>query len=184
MEQIELNDSIHQLNIIDYSDKSIVVFGSNTKTFKEQLKALGGRFNPNLKVRDGFEGGVGWIFSNKNRDTVLQFIEQANEGKWASNRIPIEGEETSSNLPQVILPDTNSTYQTVKWRVFKPVVGMVSVIKTSGTTLEGKVVKIDTHKDFVDTVYVSIEDKISKLVICNGRWVVWGYAVEHTVKFT
>ena len=59
-----------KLNIINYTDKSIVVFGPDTKTYKEQFKALGGGFNRYLQVREGFEGGTGWIFSNKNRDKV------------------------------------------------------------------------------------------------------------------
>ena len=50
------------MNIQDYSEKSFVVYGNDTKKYKEDIKKLGGRFNSNLK-----DLGPGWIFSNKNR---------------------------------------------------------------------------------------------------------------------
>ena len=53
------------MNIQDYSEKSFVVYGNDTKKYKEDIKKLGGRFNSNLK-----DIGPGWIFSNKNREKV------------------------------------------------------------------------------------------------------------------
>lgn len=47
------------VEIIDYSDKSVAVFG-DTKPIKDTLKQLGGRFNPALN-RDG-EKCAGWVF--------------------------------------------------------------------------------------------------------------------------
>ncbi len=44
--------------IIDYSEKAIAVVG-DTITIKDELKKLGGRFNPRLSC------GAGWIFSKK-----------------------------------------------------------------------------------------------------------------------
>lgn len=44
-----------EFQIIDYSEKSVAVVG-DTKAVKEQLKKLGGRFNPKLTC------GCGWIF--------------------------------------------------------------------------------------------------------------------------
>jgi hypothetical protein len=46
--------------IVDYSEKAIAVFG-DTRPVKDELKALGGRFNPKLT----HEGGkrARWIFS-------------------------------------------------------------------------------------------------------------------------
>lgn len=47
-----LNNIIMELYIEMYSEKSFAVFGE-TKAFKDTLKALNGKFNPNLKVRQG-----------------------------------------------------------------------------------------------------------------------------------
>ena len=63
--------TVEGLEIVDYSEKAIAVFG-DTKAIKEQLKGLGGRFNPSLN----YDGGkrAGWIFSKKQADKVKELI--------------------------------------------------------------------------------------------------------------
>lgn len=63
--------TVEGLEIVDYSEKAIAVFG-DTKAIKEQLKGLGGRFNPSLNY-DG-EKRAGWIFSKKQADKVKELI--------------------------------------------------------------------------------------------------------------
>lgn len=63
--------TVEGLGIVDYSEKAIAVFG-DTKAIKEQLKGLGGRFNPSLNY-DG-EKRAGWIFSKKQADKVKELI--------------------------------------------------------------------------------------------------------------
>jgi len=61
-----------EIQIIDYSEKSIAVIG-NTKPIKEQLKSLGGRFNFRLTC------GAGWIFPKSKQAEImaaLQPVEQ------------------------------------------------------------------------------------------------------------
>jgi hypothetical protein len=65
----------------NYNNRSFVVRG-DTKTFKSQLKALGGRWNPNLK------GGEGWIFSiNQHTDSVEKFVQTYNEHDGVSDAV-------------------------------------------------------------------------------------------------
>lgn len=52
-----------ELSIIDYSEKAIAVTG-DTKSIKDVLKQLGGRFNAKLSC------GAGWIFSKKKESDV------------------------------------------------------------------------------------------------------------------
>jgi hypothetical protein len=54
--------------IVDYSEKALAVFG-DTRPIKDQLKALGGRFNPKLKHNDRKQAG--WIFS-KSKESDLR----------------------------------------------------------------------------------------------------------------
>jgi hypothetical protein len=66
------NDEAHArapgaIYIVDYSDRSIAVFG-DTKPIKEELKELGGRFNKFLKHYG--ETKAGWIFPLKSRADV------------------------------------------------------------------------------------------------------------------
>lgn len=60
------NESI-DLQIIDYTDKSIVVVG-DTLTHSNALGTLGGKFNMNLKC------GKGWIFSKMRKESVEKYI--------------------------------------------------------------------------------------------------------------
>ena len=58
-----------EMNVINYSEKSFVVTGDETKKYKEDLKKLGGKWNSNLSC------GGGWIFSNKSKEEVEKFVE-------------------------------------------------------------------------------------------------------------
>jgi len=60
------------MEAVYYTDKSIAVFGE-TKPFATQLKAFGGKFNPNLK------NGPGWIFSKTKEPELMEFINQVNQ---------------------------------------------------------------------------------------------------------
>ena len=63
--------AVEGLEVVDYSEKAIAVFG-DTKAIKEQLKELGGRFNPSLNYNG--EKRAGWIFSKKQADKVKELI--------------------------------------------------------------------------------------------------------------
>lgn len=64
--------------VIDYTEKSIAVFG-NTKPYIEELKNIGGKYNHNLKYKDGTSPG--WIFPKTKHLSVKQLITKINEGK-------------------------------------------------------------------------------------------------------
>lgn len=59
------------MEVVDYSEKAIAVFG-DTKAIKDQLKGLGGRFNPSLNYNG--EKRAGWIFSKKKADEVRNLM--------------------------------------------------------------------------------------------------------------
>lgn len=63
--------TVEGIEVVDYSEKAIAVFG-NTKAIKDQLKELGGRFNPSLNYNG--EKRAGWIFSKKQADKVKELI--------------------------------------------------------------------------------------------------------------
>ena len=81
--------TVEGLEIVDYSGKAIAVFG-DTKAIKEQLKELGGRFNPSLNYNG--EKRAGWIFSKKQADKVKELVAPANSEKKAD-------ENTDEALP-------------------------------------------------------------------------------------
>ena len=167
----------------DYTEKSFVVFGDGTKIHKESIKALGGKYNGRLREKPGFPGGPAWIFPQTMKPKVFEFVQKVNEGTVATQQgVPDQGPQGA--LPTVIVPQKNNKYQTVRWKVFLPIEGMRVTIKANGTQMEGEVLQTETHRDVVDTVYITMGGNTSKLVICNGAWQVWGYMVDHSVFFS
>lgn len=79
--------TVEGLEMVDYSDKAIAVFG-DTKAIKEQLKELGGRFNPALNYNG--EKRAGWIFSKKKADEVRNLM--ASEKVEAVEELPAPSE--------------------------------------------------------------------------------------------
>ena len=83
--------TVEGLEIVDYSEKAIAVFG-DTKAIKEQLKELGGRFNPSLNYNG--EKRAGWIFSKKQADKVRELLapstEESKEEAAANEAHPLE----------------------------------------------------------------------------------------------
>ena len=59
--------------MIQYSDKCLALFG-DTKPIKEELKKIGGRYNPNLHPFTKDQSVPGWIFANKAKDDLLNLI--------------------------------------------------------------------------------------------------------------
>lgn len=175
------------LSTVDYSDKSFIVFGEATKTYKRQLLDLGGKFNMYLKERPGFSGGAAWLFFTKSKPTVYKFLNQVNSGETSHHKEVVhQDSQTDSglNLPTVVAPVKGTKYQYVKWKVFKPSEGMKVTIKAGGASVTGEVLQTESHNNVVDTAYINLNGNTSKLVISNSYWQVLGYMVEHRVIFT
>ena len=71
-----------QLSITEYTQKSFVVRGvtpDDTRDNKDELKKLGGKFNPKLRSIDGDKYDPGWIFPVKSKGKVQTFIDKIND---------------------------------------------------------------------------------------------------------
>lgn len=89
--------TVEGLDIVDYSEKAIAVFG-DTKAIKDQLKELGGRFNPSLNYNG--EKRAGWIFSKRKADEVRELlVPSAEESK--------EEEAAGDKGIQVVITEAN-----------------------------------------------------------------------------
>lgn len=68
--QIVKNDTTNKIDVVDYSEKALALFGEETKNNKEYIKeVLRGRFNPHLKNQSG-ESTPGWIISKNYKDKL------------------------------------------------------------------------------------------------------------------
>lgn len=86
--------TVKNIEVVDYSEKAIAVFG-DTKAIKEQLKELGGRFNPSLKHNG--EKRAGWIFSKKQTDKVRLLLSKQKETK---DTAPVKATNEESEISQ------------------------------------------------------------------------------------
>lgn len=57
--------------MVEYSAKAVAVFG-NTKSIKDELKAMGGRFNARLTFNG--EKLAGWIFSKAQEQRLARYF--------------------------------------------------------------------------------------------------------------
>ena len=164
----------------NYTDKSFVVYGQ-TKKYKDFFGPLG-KFNKNFTI-DG-EKIEGWIFSKKQQEKVMEFVQKVNSGEiLAPNSELPTALSTSTSLPTVNVPQKNSTYQFVKFKIYKPSEGQHVNLKVDGKVIEGRVVKVETHNDIVDTVYIDFDGKTSAAMIINGNWQINGYFTKHFLFF-
>ena len=85
------NTNTNKLYIEDYSEKSIVVRGTETKTFKEGLKNLGGKYNMNLK------GQPGWVFPKTKSQSVQNFIKNCLENNTNTNTTTLDKNISKKN---------------------------------------------------------------------------------------
>lgn len=84
----EVLTTVPGLQLVKYSAKSVALFG-DTKPIKDQLKAMGGRFNPNLKHPDTGKRTPGWIFPIAKQDKLQELIGDKDTGGKAE-----QGEHT------------------------------------------------------------------------------------------
>ena len=57
--------------IVDYSEKAVAIFG-DTRAIKEQLSALGGRFNMHLTLKG--KKCAGWVFQKSKEDDLRKLV--------------------------------------------------------------------------------------------------------------
>ena len=62
------------LQIVSYTDKSFVVIG-DTKTHKDSLKNLGGKWNGSLTNKETGEKFMGWIFYSSKKREIQSWID-------------------------------------------------------------------------------------------------------------
>jgi hypothetical protein len=121
----------------DYSEKAIVVRGESTKTFKEELKQLGGKYNEHLK------GGAGWIFSKKSELKVKEFIK-------SQPKQTIEFKQQDSTLSySSILQDIKTHFSNIDSQTKLQFLAEVSTIlsKTSKQPVKEVVIFIDEEHE-------------------------------------
>lgn len=64
------------MQLINYSERSFVIFGDDTVIYKELIKTLGGKWNRNLTHPITGKKFAGWIFSNRRLTDVSEKLKE------------------------------------------------------------------------------------------------------------
>lgn len=143
--------TVEGLEMVDYSEKAVAVFG-DTKAVKEQLKGLGGRFNPSLNYNG--EKRAGWIFSKKKADEVRDLM--ASEKVEAVEGLPAlsegiyipeseEGTERPEKSGNIHLTETGS-FNGVRYYNIEGA-GIITSAKVREDMQPGDIFNVYTDKD-------------------------------------
>jgi len=76
LKQTSMTNFEHKMVLVEYSEKAVAMVG-DTKEHKEDLKAMGGKFNVKLVLEGkGVKSGttVGWIFPKTDQSKLTQYL--------------------------------------------------------------------------------------------------------------
>lgn len=192
--------------ISDIVDGYFNVFG-NTKPFSSNFRDLGGSFireskawkykaenhadvtNLVNKIKEGVVKPQKFL-ANKQRAKYPREEDSGNQ-ETSGLSLPSSGGSASNshsrlNLPSSLHNGGNDQFQTIVWEgVYKPKQGMAVSIKAGHQSGMYKVTKVYTDQNgTVYTVEITGHGSgVDKVVPVNGKWKVWGFNVDHTVKF-
>lgn len=194
---------------LNYSGKSFVVSGL-TKEFKEQLMALGGRYNPHLTT------GPGYIFSNKKEQEVTDFVEEQNKLLGhkdglinkdillinQTNKIVKSPIKTPSTVKMIKspLPSTNSVLNYPNRFVGSDGLSYQIIIQTCPLPYVNQKVAVQYTDDGFDCIVSNINDgspinditltyqennidKQTRALILNGKWQIYLLESNHELIF-
>jgi len=180
---------------LNYTDKSFTVSGS-TKEYKDQLMALGGRYNPHLKT------GPGYVFSNNKKEEVINFINNSTNSFIEKKDIkvlptpiyPVKPkmksslQSTTSTLeyPNRFTGSDNLQYQIIILTCPLPYLNQRITVKYTDGSFDGVVSSINDGSP-VNDIVISYEEentiKQTRAVILNEKWQIYLLDVNHEVIF-
>lgn len=147
------------MEIINYSDRAVAVFG-NTKPYSETLKQAGGCYNPSLKYGNDEETRrPGWIFPKSKETNVKQLVDNLN-----SQPQPTPSSSSSSTSK----PTYSKSVDTIDKKTFMALVTRVERLEQELKLLQqGAGIKNTNSKnesvvfeDEEDEEYVSEEEEV------------------------
>jgi hypothetical protein len=140
------------MEVIEYTEKSIVVFGEETRNKVSQIKALGGRFNPTLTHPVTKNKFAGWIFSKKKKEQVDHLvkgipptIEKSQPKKYTTEKLSFEYPSTpeTQDVPSftMIIPKVGIKIKLDEYEIFD--------IVDTNTNKDGLIFEFKAKKDNV-----------------------------------
>jgi hypothetical protein len=133
-----------ELEIINYTERSIAVRGLKTKEFSQRLREEGGKFNMNLKDPVTGNKFSGWIFRKNEYDRIKNLLKILYD-KFEENNSDVENEEV--NIEDLKIEEFK--YQEIQFKCIKPEVGMKTNIICGEKLIKGKIKTVKVKDDIV-----------------------------------
>jgi len=93
----------NEIELVDYSEKAVVVFGP-TKPYKQYFLELKGKANDSLKYKDSdSDRRFGWVFSKSKKAQVQELLNNIKSGKLSA-----EQKQNSTSFSSSSSSTTNS----------------------------------------------------------------------------
>lgn len=191
-----------KVEIIDYSDRSIVVTGE-TKSYKDYLKQIPDPKKPQTFIKASWNANLtdpksgekisGWVYSKNHAAAIGEMVSKINSGQLTplsspfrqqtSRPLSVPGEKSPLQLPKTL------NQETLTYTVPEPVVGMKGSINWKGESISITVMEVGNPKSGEkDMAFARILDKedvdMYKLAVTAGEWQVVGMIDEHSVTFS
>lgn len=182
-----------EVTVEEYSEKSYVIHGPATRLWTKELGEMKALFNPRLAKLDH---GPGWVIPKTRHDALMAWYEKVKGGELIPDVDEVErylAEKKASRagmrngisgIPTVGGNGSKGRFvmQTVMYKVPALAVGH-NLQLTVGTQKADYVVKsVEIFKGRVESAIIHPKgdnSTLSKVVIHQNRWQIWGYDETH-----
>jgi hypothetical protein len=161
-----------------YSEKSFALFGIETKTIKEDLKEMGGKFVVRLKSHPGSsQTQPGWIFSMKKFNQMKEYLNENYPGKYSIKTELIVS--SPSNSPQKLDAEDAASEEKLTQKPLVPratpktpvgkTIKITPTLKIDYQTVTYKVIKPAVGMSArISTIEGVLETKVTEVRINDG----------------
>ena len=162
------------LQIVSYTDKSFVVIG-DTKTHKDSLKNLGGKWNGSLTNKETGEKFMGWIFYSSKKREIQSWIDTGckpiSTNSISTQRVDSvpqrqEREMQSESKREIVQESKGETVSQNKIIQLEKSVQMllqrINVLENEVKTLKNQTVSQSKKQDLADTDPEEFEEVVEQ----------------------
>ncbi len=175
------------IELINYSDKCMVLRGKKTKDWSNRLKEEGGRFNASLTDPKTSKKFCGWVFKKTDNDKINKILYDMNNVHTEKAILP-----TELNM-EIILEDIpipiESKLQKINFEIQVPYIGMTAkIFVNNNIKYTGKIIKVSKTNDIVIECIVKVNQKegLTNTIMCGiigMKWKVLGTLIDTEVVF-
>ena len=161
------------IQIVSYTDKSFVVIG-DTKTHKDSLKNLGGKWNGSLTNKETGEKFMGWIFYSSKKREIQSWIDTGckpiSTNSISTQRVDFAPQreremqsESKREIVQELKEETVSQNKIIQLeKSVQMLLQRINVLENEVKTLKNQTVSQSKKQDLADTDPEEFEEVVEQ----------------------